>query len=128
MLPINYAEQSGHTECVKLLKSYGQRRPLSAVSHVTLPPPTAAPTLDEHGHVQLKNPTRRFSLSGESLTSFDRRLPADGQAQPEGNTWKEEEGHPQEQSPVGHEVEQRGEGEGEHSLWSEMREVNQVIA
>lgn len=38
-------------------------------------------SLDDHGHVQLKRPKRKFSLSGESVTSFTDRQPADGQAQ-----------------------------------------------
>ena len=111
MLPIDYAEQRGHTNCVKLLQSYGHKRPLSAASQVALTPPTATPTLDEHGHVQLKNPTRRFSLSGESMTLFDRRLPADGQAQSETSVVENAE------------VENREEGEGEHDQWANSRQV-----
>ena len=111
MLPLDYAEQRGHTSCVKLLQSY-HKRPLSATSQVALTPPTATPTLDEHGHVQLKNPTRRFSLTGESMTSFDRRLPADGQAQSETSMIESAE------------VENREEGEGEHDQWTNSGQVS----
>ena len=111
MLPLDYAEQRGHTNCVKLLQSY-HKRPLSAASQVALTPPTATPTLDEHGHVQLKNPTRRFSLTGESMTSFDRRLPADGQAQSETSMVESAE------------VENREEGEGEHDQWANSGQVS----
>ena len=112
MLPVDYAEQRGHTNCVKLLQSYGHKRPLSAVSQVALIPPTATPTLDEHGHVQLKNPTRRFSLSGDSVTSFDHRLPADGQAQSETSMVETAE------------IENREEGEGEHDHWANSGQVS----
>ena len=112
MLPFDYAEQRGHINCVNLLQKY-HKRPLSATSQVALTPPTATPTLDEHGHVQLKNPTRRFSLTGESMTSFDRdRLPADGQAQSETSMVENTE------------VEDRGEGEGEHDQWGNSGQVS----
>ena len=123
MLPIDYAEQRGHTECTKLLQNYGHRRPLSAVSHAALPPPTATPTLDEHGHIQLKNPTRRFSLSGESLTSFERRLPADGT---EDNGREAEPVQLQTQTSVDNEVICREEGEGQHSLRGGTQWLHQV--
>ena len=111
MLPLDYAEQRGHTSCVKLLQNY-HKRPLSATSHVTLTPPTATPTLDEHGHVQLKNPTRQFSLTGESMTSFDRRLPADGEAQSEASMVESTE------------VGNREEGEGERDQWADSGHVS----
>ena len=126
MLPLNYAEQRGHTECIKLLQNYGHRRPVSAVSHVALPPPTTTPTLDEHGHIQLRNPTRRFSLSGESLTSFDRRLPADGQAQMDDNVFEVEQHRLQMQMSVSDEVDYREECEGEQNQWAETRQLHQV--
>ena len=128
MLPLDYAEQKGHNDCIKLLQTYGLRRPLSAVSHVTLPLAAATPTVDEHGHVQLKNPTRQFSLSGESLTSFDHRLPADGQAQSEDGGMEETERSRQlmtqtsTETGVGH----REEGEGEQNQWAESRQSHQV--
>ena len=112
MLPLDYAEQRGHNECVKLLQNYGHRRPLSAASQVALTPPTTTPTLDEHGHVRLKNPTRRFSLTGESMTSFDHRLPADGQAQSETSVVENAE------------VENREDGEGEQNQWAYSGEVS----
>ena len=119
MLPFDYAEQRGHTECVKLLQSYGHKRPLSAASQVTLmiSPPTATPTLDEHGHVHLKNPTRRFSLSGESMTSFDHRLPADGQAA---------QSEASDSVVENIQVEEREEGEGERELtqWASSGQVS----
>ena len=84
MTPLHHAQQRGHSECVRILQTYGLRRPLSAISmasHVSLPP-TPTPSLDEFGHVALRRPKRAFSLSGSSVSSFD-RLPADGQAHSE---------------------------------------------
>jgi hypothetical protein len=112
MLPLDYAEQRDHTNCVNLLQNY-HKRPLSASSQVTLTPPMATPTLDEHGHVQLKNPTRRFSLTSDSMTSFDRRLPADGQAQSETSMVENTNS-----------VEDRGDGEGEHDHWANSQQVS----
>lgn len=127
MLPRDYAEQRGHTECVKLLQNYGHRRPLSAASHVGLPPPTTTPTLDEHGHIMLKNPTRRFSLSGESMTSFEHRLPADGQAQTEGGGEElERSGGLTTQSSIEHDARRREAGEGGHTYWADSRQPRQV--
>lgn len=123
MFPINYAEQRGHTECIKLLQNYGHRRPLSAVSHAAIPPPTAMPTLDEHGHIQLKNPTRRFSLSGESVTSFERRLPADGT---EDSGRETEQTRLQPQTSARDEVDCREEGVGEQNQSAETEALNQV--
>ncbi len=45
-------------------------------------PGALTPSLDEFGHVALRRPKRAFSLSGSSVSSFD-RLPADGQAHSE---------------------------------------------
>lgn len=45
-------------------------------------PGTPPPSLDEFGHVALRRPKTAFSLSGSSVSSFD-RLPADGQAHSE---------------------------------------------
>lgn len=83
--PLNYAEQRGHMDCIKILQSYGLRRPGSAMSlasHVSVNAAIEPPTLDEHGHVVFRRPGRQFSLFGSSVSSLD-RLPADGQAQPE---------------------------------------------
>ena len=116
-------DQRGHTECVKLLQNYGHRRPLSAVSHAAVPPPRATPTLDEHGHIQLKNPTRRFSLSGESVTSFEHRLPADGT---EDSGRETEQTQLQLQTSVRDEVEGREEGVGEQNQWTDTGALHQV--
>ena len=85
MTPLDYAQQRGHSDCVRILQTYGLRRPLSAVSvhsHAGGLPPSSSQALDEHGHIVQHKPSRRFSLSGVSLSSID-RLPADGQAQSE---------------------------------------------
>lgn len=87
--PSDYAVQRGHSDCVKILQSYGHRRPGSATSlasrsNVSITSVRMEPqNLDEHGHVMFHRPNRRFSLSGVSMSSMD-RLPADGQAQSEG--------------------------------------------
>lgn len=77
MTPLDHAQERGHTECVKILQTYGLRRPSSALSiasHVSLPMHGGAPpTLDEQGHVILRRPNPQFSLSIG-------RLPADGEA------------------------------------------------
>lgn len=97
------------------------------MSHVTLTPPTTTPTLDEHGHVQLKNPIRRFSLSGESMTSFDHRLPADGQAQSEDGGCEGEDQLAQRQISIeSPSVEQREGGEGKQTQWAELRQAQEV--
>ena len=84
MTPLDHAQQRGHTDCIKILQTYGLKRPpsaLSVASQVSLTP-TTAPLVDEHGHVPLRRPKRQFSLSGISVSSIN-RLPADGQANSE---------------------------------------------
>ena len=112
MTALNHAEVRGHSECVHILQSYGLRRPssalsiasqvappsvclpvsLSAATHMVLPMPQVSihtappPSLDQHGHVTLHRPQRKFSLSSQdSLCSLD-RLPADGQAHTENSS------------------------------------------
>lgn len=83
MSPLDHAQQRAHNDCIKILQTYGLRRPgsaLSIASRVSIPTHAGdTPTLDEQGHVVLRRPNRRFSLSGVSVSSMD-RLPADGQA------------------------------------------------
>ena len=84
--PQDYAEQRGHTECVRILTSYNIQRPGSAISlssgsHVSVSLAAEPPTLDEQGHVIFKRFQRQFSLT-RSISSMDRQ-PADGQAQAE---------------------------------------------
>ena len=84
MTPLDHAQQRRHTDCIKILQTYGLKRPpsaLSVASQVSLTP-TTAPLVDEHGHVPLRRPKRQFSLSGISVSSIN-RLPADGQAHSE---------------------------------------------
>ena len=84
MTPLDHAQQQRHTDCIKILQTYGLKRPpsaLSVASQVSLAP-TTAPLVDEHGHVPLRRPKRQFSLSGISVSSIN-RLPADGQAHSE---------------------------------------------
>ena len=92
MSPLEHAQQRGHNDCIKILQTYGLRRPgsaLSIASRVSLPTHAGdTPTLDEQGHVVLRRPNRRISLSGVSVSSMD-RLPADGQA---GSEDRREEG------------------------------------
>ena len=87
---IDYAIQHGHTDCIRILQSYGIRRPASALS-MAPPVSSASPqVLDEFGHVQMRRPNRTFSLSGEPTEeeqepmSSANRLPADGQASHDG--------------------------------------------
>ena len=85
MTALDYAQQREHSECVRILRTYGLRRPPSALSIASqvsiqaMPPPT----LDEFGHIPPRRPKRRFSLTSASVSSID-RLPADGQAHSDG--------------------------------------------
>lgn len=91
MTPLDHAQQRRHTECIRILQTYGLRRPMSAISvtsQVSLGPPTI-PLLDEHGHVPLRRPKRQFSLSGMFISSTV-RLPADGQAHSEDSPLEEQ--------------------------------------
>ena len=105
---------------------------ISLASHSSLHGASlATPTLDDHGHVQLKRPKRKFSLSGESVTSFDRQ-PADGQAQ---------EGSSEVHQSVGVDYSEKNKGEQmNHNCaegtassvvfneqWAESRHTEQVI-
>ena len=91
MTALDYAQQREHSECVRILRTYGLRRPpsaLSIASQVSIQA-MAPPALDEFGHIPPRRPKRRFSLSGASVSSID-RLPADGQAHSDG--YPEEQG------------------------------------
>ena len=84
MTPLDRAQQRRHMDCIKILQTYGLKRPpsaLSVASQVSLAP-TTAPLVDKHGHIPLRRPKRQFSLSGISVSSIN-RLPADGQAHSE---------------------------------------------
>ena len=84
MTPLDHAQQRRHMDCIKILQTYGLKRPpsaLSVASQVSLAP-TTAPLVDKHGHIPLRRPKRQFSLSGISVSSIN-RLPADGQAHSE---------------------------------------------
>lgn len=75
--PLDYAEQRGNTDCVRILCSYGLQRVGSATSlasHVSVNFTPGPPSmLDDHGHVIFK----RF----QRQTSFSNRPQADSQAQ-----------------------------------------------
>lgn len=91
MTALNHAEQRGHTESARILRTYGLRRPssvLSIASHVSVPSAAHVPNLDDQGHILFKRPKRRFSLSGVSVSSMEDgpRQPADGQAHAETGT------------------------------------------
>ena len=87
---LGHAQQRGHTECVRILQTYGLRRPMSAISIASQVSLVAAtpPAVDEFGHVPLRRPNRRFSLSVGSID----RMPADGQAHSEEQSPTEEGG------------------------------------
>lgn len=95
MSPLDHSQQRGHGDCVKILQTYGLRRPgsaLSIASHVSIPTHAGQPlSLDEQGHVILRQPNRRFSFSADSVTLMD-RLPADGQACSEERQDEDKEG------------------------------------
>ena len=103
MTSLDYARQRELAECVKILESYGIRRPTSAWSiasqvrsrisynmfsvwfvaacfHQFSVRPSTPPELDKYGHVPMKRPNQRFFFStmDSSPGSLD-RLPADGQ-------------------------------------------------
>lgn len=98
---LHYAEQRGHTDCVRILKSYGLQRhgsAMSLASRVSVSMAADPPALDEQGHVIFRMFSRQFSLSRESSTaaaaassSSMNRLPADGQAQSESPVGDQEE-------------------------------------
>ena len=128
--PLDYAEQRGHMDCVRILRSYGLQRPSSAMSlasRVSVSMATDPPILDDQGHVVFRRFSRQFSLSSRdpvvasSSSSMD-RLPADGQAQsesPDGEV-RVQEGREGEEGAW----EQRG--EEENAVTTEMRSSDQL--
>ena len=114
MTPLDHAQQRRHTDCIKILQTYGLKRPpsaLSVASQVSLAP-TTAPLVDEHGHVPLRRPKRQFSLSGISVSSIN-RLPADGQAH--------SESPPEEQSLASGGMEQQGQEDCAVSMYNTLK-------
>ena len=70
-------------DCVKILQSYGLRRPsssMSLASHVSINAAIDPPTLDQHGHVVLKTVGRHFSFSRRGSTASLSSQFVDGQA------------------------------------------------
>uniref|UniRef100_A0A1X7TX49 Uncharacterized protein n=1 Tax=Amphimedon queenslandica TaxID=400682 RepID=A0A1X7TX49_AMPQE len=86
MTPLDHANQRNHTECIKLLESYGWLRQSSSwsiASQFSIHPPTP-PELDEHGHVPMKRPS----------SSTDQQLPQDiGQMNPADHCRYPADGH-----------------------------------
>lgn len=121
--PLDYAEQRGYTDCIRVLRSYGIQRPSSArsfASHASVNAATDPPTLDEQGHVIFRKPRRNFSLSESSRD----RLPADGQAQTEDQQSRDqvESGRQEEGREQGESDEGEGAAEQEIAQEDERRE------
>ena len=83
--PLDYAEQRGHTECVRILYSYGLQRvgsSASLASHVSVNFTPGPPSmLDEHGHIIFKRFQRQTSISNPTQADNQAQSPAGEQQQ-----------------------------------------------
>eukprot|EP00731_Ephydatia_muelleri_P027983 Em0019g856a len=83
---LDHALQRGNRKCVEVLQSQPPLNRSNSMTSLVGPPlslaTTTPPTLDENGHVQMNVP-RKMSLFGAQEGHMS-RLPADGQAQIEG--------------------------------------------